>query len=446
MSIPANSAKPTAANILSSLGIKGAIASIPEGETGSSYAGFVPVLDENGRINVQFIPSSAVEASISPLGNVFIVDPNSSATEETGSVIAPFKTINAAAKALVADLSGRCALVLMPGFYSATDPNSIAEFSKDHPDVDLPTEVFIIGLGECVLGSSTFSITGLATNGTVVLQNIVASSNIQADGAMTVLCLGRTYISGTLMAEDGATISISSESRITSISPETATLSYLSDASRIGNGSSVPGSTVKDALSYLNNRRIRLADVSFSDESGFIFDNDVYTDVAANGENLYDLRQRQKVFVDGINRLMRLGDDIVVNSVTAEKVTAKLIETEKLKMNSLVLGGYQLTIDPYGYLVVAGADTPIVPPSGVILISDSAPGNSTVYALYVYNGRMHIENADTLDSSGSSDPTEVVTEFTLVDSKTGTEYIVRVVNGRITIDGGDSGDSGDSVV
>ena len=444
--------KPSAANILSSLGIKGAVNGVPEGIDQASLANYIPVLDKDGKLSVKFIPSSAMEMTVNPLSNVLVVDQNSVATHETGSFVAPFKSIDSAAAAVKADSSGRCAILLMPGLYQATY-NSIANFSSNYPDADGPSSVFIIGLGECVLDASTFNIDGIDSSGggaTVVLKNICTDSNIKVYASAAVVCMGRTVVSGSIIAEAGSSVKLSSESRVAKAivaesSPEQALpISYLSDSSHVGNDSNIPGDTVDKALNRLGSRKIRVANITF-DDTGFHFDNDSFTDMPAeavaspSGDfDIYDLRQRQKIFVDGINRLVKLNKNIVAESVTADTIRAGLIETDKLKMDALVLGGYKLTIDPYGYLVVADADTPITPPSEVILISDSAPGNDNVYALIVVNGRMKILNADLLDDVDDTDPYGVVTELTIVDSSTGVEYTVHAEDGRLVLSGPDS--------
>ena len=444
---PMKPMKPTAANILSSLGIKGAIEGVPEGVGQSSLAGFVPVLDKNGQIDVKFIPSSAVELTVKPLSNVLVVDQNSAAVNETGSFVAPFKTIDAAANASRADSSGRCAILLMPGFYQATY-NSIAEFSKNYHGTALPTSVFIVGLGECVLDASVFNIGGVSANGNVFLKNLRTNSSIKIASSATVVCLGTTYVGGSIQAGAGSSVKLSSEARVAKAivsdsNPEVdLPISYLSNSSHIGNDSEVPGSTVDKALNRLGSRKIRVANITF-DDSGFYFDNDSFTDLPAEevaspsgNFDIYDLRQRQKIFVDGINRLVKLNKNIVAESVTAGTIKADLVETKKLKMDALVLGGYKLTIDPYGYLVVVDADTPITPPEGIILISDSAPGNDNIYALFVVDGRMKFYNADLVD--GTDPSSEVVSELTLVDSSTGVEYTVHAESGRLILTGPDS--------
>lgn len=420
------SKKPTAANILASLGVKGAIGMIPEGESPSSYAGFVPMLDEDGKLNIKFIPSLAVESAVAPLKNVVVVDPGSSASEETGSVIAPFKTIDAAARAAKTDASGRCAILLVPGRYPATN-NSIAQFSNT------PSEVFFLGVGECVLDATTFNVGGLAANGSVFFRDIMAESCVKIVNSGTVTCLGRTHF-GRLELGAGSKLRLSSEARVDSTDAER--VSYLSEASRIGNDSSVRGNTVKDALDRLGRRRMRVLNVT-ADSSGFSYDSSSYADVEAESsgqDDVYDLRRLEKVVIDGINRLVNKGKDIEAETVTAKTVKAEVVEADKLKMDAMVLGGYKLAIDPYGYLVVADGDTPIEPPSGVILISDSASSSYAVYAITVINGRLHLANADMVDDSGSSPG--VVTELDITDSETGIEYTVRMEDGRLVLTGG----------
>ena len=418
---------PTFANTLSSLGIRGAISLVPDGESPSSYAGFVPMLDESGRISIKFMPPLAVESVISPLSNVVVVDPGSRASGETGSVVAPFRTIGAAAAAAKKDGSGRCALLLMPGRYPAAG-NSTAQFS------DSPAQVFFIGVGECALGATTFNVGGLAYGGAVFLSDVSTDSCVKAVNAATVTLLGRSYV-GRLEVGAESHVRLSSEARVESTDSEH--VSYLSEASRVGNDSSVPGKNVKEALDRIHGRKIRILNVNAGD-SGFSYDDSSYVDVEAGSTgsgDAYDLRRFEKVIVDGINRFVESGKDIKAETVTADTIKAGVVEADKLKIDAMVFGGYKLTIDPYGYLVVADGDTPIEPPDGVILISDSAASSYAVYALTVIDGRLHMANADMADDSGSSPG--VVTELDITDSETGVEYAVRVEDGRLVLVGGD---------
>lgn len=340
------SKKPTAANILASLGVKGAIGMIPEGESPSSYAGFVPVLDEDGKLNIKFIPSLAVESTVAPLKNVVVVDPGSSASEETGSVIAPFKTIDAAARAAKTDASGRCAILLVPGRYPAAN-NSIAQFSNT------PSEVFFLGVGECVLDATTFNVGGLASNGSVFFRDIVAESCVKMVNSGTVTCLGRTHF-GRLELGAGSKLMLSSEARVDSTDADR--VSYLSEASRIGNDSSARGNTVKEALDGLHVRKVRISNITAGD-SCFSYDSNSYVDVEAGSSGVYDLRRFEKVVIDGINKFVKKSQSLDVESVTASAVTADEVEADVLKTETIVLGGYRISTDPQGYLVVSNLDS-----------------------------------------------------------------------------------------
>jgi hypothetical protein len=96
----ANALNPTAANIISSLGVKGATS-----EGGEGYSGYVPMLDESGKLSLSFIPQGAAAMAMPPLHDVAFVDPGSNSETPTGSIAAPFKTLSDAA-------SGASALLL----------------------------------------------------------------------------------------------------------------------------------------------------------------------------------------------------------------------------------------------------------------------------------------------------------------------------------------------
>ena len=125
----ANALQPTAANIISSLGIKGATVS-------ENLPGYVPVLDATGHLNAKFIPANAEQYAIQPLSDVAFVDPyttvgfDSEGTDvdtdpenmiRIGSIAAPFKSVTEAASRYAptdAALAGKyAAFMLAPGKY-----------------------------------------------------------------------------------------------------------------------------------------------------------------------------------------------------------------------------------------------------------------------------------------------------------------------------------------
>ena len=431
---------PTAANIISSLGVKGAISSIPAGEEASKYAGFVPVLDANGMLNAKFIPSDAAQISIPPLSNVAYVDPYTKVNEyaddgetrlRVGSVVAPFKSIEEAAANFSPTSDAKAgkyvAFVLAPGKY---DDSEIVFQSGM-----APLSVYLIGTGECRFSDN---ITNLVVSGissasggrrpVLFLQNVYMKGEISVSTGADAVVIGKSYIHQ-LSVGSGSKLSLSSDSRVDST--DAGTVSYISEDSRIGNTSGVNGTTVKDALGRLGRRRIRVARLS-GISSGIDTGSSSYMDIletssGSDSFGVFDLRVRDKVFVDAINRLFSERKNIVAESVTASSVVADSIKTKELRMDSLALGGYRIEIDTYGYLVVSdGSANPPRPPDSVVLLRDTV--NGALYLLGVSNGRMYIAGAD--DESSSSDPLDVMTVY---DPDSGAEYAVSVEEGRLVI-------------
>lgn len=431
---------PTAANIISSLGVKGAISSIPEGEDASKYEGFLPVLDANGRLNAKFIPPEAAQISVPTLSNAAYVDPYTDVEEyaadgitrlRVGSVVAPFKSIKEAAanfKPTSDAKAGRyVAFLLSPGKYD----DSEIEFS---PGMS-PLSVYLIGMGECRFADNIRTLAVYRMSSAVggrrpllFLQSVYMSGNVSVSTGADAVVVGKSYIHQ-LSVGSGSKLSLSSDSRVDST--DAGTVSYISEDSRIGNTSGVKGTTVKDALGRLGRRRIRMARLS-GVSSGIDTGSSSYMDVletssGSDSFGVFDLRARDKVFVDAINRLFSERKKIVAESVTAGSVVADSIKTKELRMDSLALGGYRIEIDTYGYLVVSdGSANPPRPPDSVVLLRDTV--NGALYLLGVSNGRMYIAGAD--DESSSSDPLDVMTVY---DPDSGAEYAVSVEEGRLVI-------------
>lgn len=103
----------TSANILSSLGIKGASV-----EGGSGKSGFVPVLGSDGKLDTSVIPAERLseELVIPPLHNVAYVSSGTSPeSEPDGSIASPFRTIGEAAE------RSYDSIILTPGSYSESN-------------------------------------------------------------------------------------------------------------------------------------------------------------------------------------------------------------------------------------------------------------------------------------------------------------------------------------
>jgi len=431
---------PTAANIIASLGVKGAISFIPAGEDASKYEGFLPVLDANGRLNANFIPPEAAQISIPTLSNVAYVDPYTDVEEyaadgstrlRVGSVVAPFKSIDEAAANFSPTEDAKSgkyvAFVLAPGKYEDTEMR--------FPSGRSPLSVYLIGTGNCIFASNitTFSIHGMssASGGrrpVLFLQNVYMAGEISVSTGADAVVIGKTYVHQ-LSVGSGSKVSIASDCRVDSTNA--GTVAFLSEDSRIGNTSGVKGDTVKDAVGRLGRRKVRISKIT-ADSSGIDIDSSSFVDVSetsSSGDSfgVFDLRMRDRVLVESIKRLFDRGKNIVADSVTAKTVVADSVRTKELRMDSLALGGYRIEIDAYGYLVVSdGSATPPRPPDSVVLLRDTV--NGALYMLGVSNGRMYIAGAD--DESSSSDPVDVMTVY---DPDSGTEYAVSVEDGRLVI-------------
>ena len=433
-----NALNPTAANIISSLGIKGAT-------VGENLPGYVPVLDDSGHINANLVPANAAQLAIPAISNAAFVDPYTAVKEfdtegrrlRTGSIVAPFKSLEEAAANFQpteeAKLYGYVAFVLAPGTYS----DDSIQFKNS------PSSVFLIGLGECRFGSSTVAMFGMSSGADLVFQNIRTEYTISVIGSPSVTCLGRTRINQ-LLAGTGNTskLKLSPESRVSST--DIGDVSYLLEAANVGyarRGSSspeFPEGTVGKELETLGRRKIRIANIT-ADSSGFDIDSTTpYIDLSAEssgGEEIFDMRSRDAILVRGINQIFEKGEDISAVTVTADTVTADIIEARELRMDSIALGGYRLEIDNYGYLVVAdSAADPVKPLDCVVLIRDTGDRDAgAVYVLGISDGRMFIERAEDYEDSpsDSSSYDEIHDSLEICDS--GQEYTVTVENGRLTI-------------
>lgn len=437
----ANTLSPTAANIISSLGIRGATVS-------ERAPGYVPILDENGKISADLIPADAAQLAIPPVSDVAYVDPYTSVAEgaRRGSVVAPFKSVTEAA-ANFSPTSGATsartvAFVLAPGKY---EDQSIV-FPSARWNVLHPICVYLLGLGECRFTQSAVSITGMGLSESglaqaVILQNVVAEGTIAIDGVPSVTCIGKTYVGTLAFASADAHVAIAPESRVSSTNAQNVSLdpdriSFLAADERIGNTSTVVGRTVKDALARLGNRKIRVAKITNGD-SGFTVGSSC-EDVPADsfgGYDAWDISARDRVLAAGINAMFRAGKfgSVTAGTVTATNVVAEKVTTRDLRMDALSLGGYRLAIDTYGYLVVSDtSDTPTPPPDSIVMLRDRETG--TDYVLIVSNGRLYLREADEGQDTSDSSSDPYASGFTVHDPDSGYDYELYVVNGRLMIE------------
>lgn len=436
----ANAFSPTAANILSSLGIKGVTVS-------ESKPGFVPVLGSDGKIDAALIPANAAQLAIPSLGGVAVIDPNTdvAASVRKGSMEAPFKSLAEAAEKFVpseaAYASKRIGFLLMPGKYEDGSVvfSILPPADPEYGEVRwLPDYVYLIGLGECNFSSSV-TLYGIPNGKNLFLQNIVAYNAVTVmSSGVSVTCAGKTYI-GTLTATGSLVLGLSSESKVESTN---ATKVYLSDAFHVGNvpdpdGTdsypAVKGTTVGHALARLGHRKIRLSHLTVTSsgvDAGSSYD-DISAESAGDGYDVFDLRSRDRTLAAAINGFVRLAKKGEFATVTAGTVVADVVKTKELSISSLSLGGYKLEIDMYGYLVVAGGNaSPPRPMGSTVLIRDSV--TEELYCLGVSDNRLYVEPVEEDSSDSSSYPYDIYI-LDVIDPDSGLEYELRILDGRLVI-------------
>ena len=382
---------PTAANIIASLGIKGATVGKT---TGTQFEGYVPVLDANGKLSAELISMDTANLSIPALSNVAFVDPTTEAEHRKGSIVSPFKSLTEAATNF-RPTDGYIAFVLAPGKYT----DSIVDFANS------PHKVYLIGLGECEFTARTISIGGIATSpeSKIHLQGIRISGTLTSSTGVDLHVVGGSYVQET-KGFDGYKLSLSSDSVIgeddvTHLPLTDASVVYLSKDSRIANTSVVNDGegTVKEALDIVGSRHIKYKRIASSASELRV--EDVYETVVPDSSNNYDLSEHDKIFVNGINRLFALNSN---RSSTWDTITADIANITKLNIKYLSIGGVKLTVDNYGYLVVMDESAEeTTPPDNVVTLIDGKDG--TTYTLGVTGGRLYVAEADLGDGTTPQD-------------------------------------------
>ena len=429
----ANALSPTAANIISSLGIRGATVS-------EALAGYVPILGPDGKLSAEFIPADAAQMAIPALSNVVFVDPYTDVADDLqkGSAAAPYKSIATAAANFKSTAVGasakQIAFLLAPGLYD--EPTVSFAHSPETDFQKAPQKVYFIGLGQCTF-QNNLAIIGMdtSTGQSVLFQNVVTSGTVSISGAPTVTCLGNTSIGNLLIGSPDTTmgtLKLAPESRVSSTN---ASRVLMADAAHIASDATatgVSGNTVEEALRRLGGRKIRIAKVS-KGSSGFDVGSST-VDISATSSgtfDVYDISESHRLLAEGINEMFRNGkfSSIEAGVVTATSVVASEASVRNLKIDALTLGGYSLGIDTYGYLVVAdGVLPPPAPPEGVIVLEDVTTG--ATYVLGVSKGRLYLK----LESDEGSSSTDVQDAIRVYDPEDGNKmYDLFVDNGRLMI-------------
>ena len=414
----ANRLNPTAANIISSLGVKGATATDP-------LEGYVPILGPDGKLSVEFIPDSAAKMSVPPISDVAFVDPY---TEEddgdlrNGSIAAPCKYISEAASKFSTTDGDRVAIVLAPGVYNESQVSFDSSLKK----------VYLIGLGNCYIdvNGGSFSVS-VGQSVDLTVQNIDVPTTMSVSAGTKIRLVGNTHINELLSSN--STLVISAEARVESTNA--STIQLASDSAHVSNTSSVQGNTVGDALERIGGRKIRILRID-AGSSGVDFGSS-FEDIEAESsgsDEIYDLRGRDSAIASALSELFRRSKNIVADDVSAGIIRADSISTRSLSIDALKIGGYNIEVDAYGYLVVGtGSAIPVRPTAGTVLLRDTVTGG--LWILYVENGRLYVERFYE-DSSDSSTTYEEYDFIELVDALD--TYRVSMSDGRLVIDEGSS--------
>lgn len=428
----ANTLSPTAANIISSLGIKGATVN-------EALPGYVPILGPGGKLSADFIPANAAQAALPHLSDAAFVDPHTEVDSSlrNGSIVAPYKTISEAADNFrpsgYAQNADYVAFLLSPGIYDGTGNQTMA-----FPSGWAPDSVYVISLGVSRFPSGLLvQGMGSAAEQTVVLQGIDVpdSASVTVLGNPKVICAGRTYIGGGLSSGSGSPIRklvLSADSHVGS--PIADEITFLSQASGVKNTSSVPGATVENALDRLSGRRIRMARISGSGSGLLAGSSYDVTAESSSGHDVYRLGENDRAIVGAVRELYGRLSDINANSVTAENVTVGgTLTVRTLGVDSLMMGGRVIEIDAYGYLVVSEGREYHGVPEGAYVLRDVDDGSLWLVGVHE-GGRLFIERFyDDLDSSDSSSGS-VVTYDEMDFTDSGERYLVTIRNGRMVIE------------
>lgn len=428
----ANAFSPTAANILSSLGIRGATAGT---RLADCRQGFVPVLGADGKLNANLIPANAANLAIPALSDVAFVDPYTTVVEgdRKGSVVAPFVSLSEAARRFdqPEGSSGFFAAILAPGEYV----DSVVEFSG------YPSAVYVIGIGGGCTFASGVRFSGLMAGADVVLQGISTTEKITIScDTPSVTCIGNTSI-GELSAPGSFSVLLSPDSRVYRTQ---ASVAYLADAFHVGNvaraGESAPavnGATVGDALERVGRRKIRVSNIGIG-SSGLDIGSSSYSDISAasggEGFDLFDMRARDRALVTALNAVIARSAAGQVDEITANTVNAGVVNAREFHIDALTLGGYSLEIDNLGYLVVVqGSDSATQPPEALFVIRDSVDG--ALYVLGIAGGRLYVKPFDESgqSSSGDSSGDGILDEIDVEDSETARKYAITMRNGTLVL-------------
>ena len=347
---------PTAANILSSLKIKGATA-----VGGPGKDGYVPILGEDGKLDLSIVPVDTIQSllDVPALKSVAFVDGKTEMAVQTGSIAAPFSTLASAAAAPVdASSSGDSGpvdryldFVLMPGDYGSENVGVASGPRK---------RVRIFGLGSAKFDTLTFN--GYSTDTVFELYNVSVSSGLRFGNnvSASVILAGKSDVSVLSVDSDpeasltvyvGADCSLNEDNLSGDV-----TVEYLADADRIAKGVDAPGKTVADVLDNLASRKIRYP--TFTPGANGIARSTSTASISYFDE-AYSLELLGTSLVAAVNQTFHKNGDsptyvnVTASSVSANSVTTASMATDQLKLKIGITEKAILKVSADNFLEIA---------------------------------------------------------------------------------------------
>lgn len=341
-----NNYNPTFANILSSLRIKGASIT---GGTGKE--GFVPVLKEDGTLDVSVIPVEELNSSLAvPVfeGVAFVNSNDTRSGTRDGSIALPYKKLEYAPTSFHN-------FILASGNYG-TDKLEIVNTGG--------SLVRIVGIGDVNFSSLTFQgysegtvfeLYNVVVTGTLTFEENVTTSTLTLDGTSLINAVNIPNEDSVAHVRLGANCKINGFSGNGEHDVE-----YLASTNRIANNSTVvSGDTVTIVIDKLGSRKIEIP-IFTADSHGLHVDSSDYELVTADSDrNVYSIVALGQTIADAINETFHKdGDSPYYNDVTAENITANAISTTEITTNVINLGissesNAILKIDSDKFLVIA---------------------------------------------------------------------------------------------
>ncbi len=351
---------PTYANILSSLGIKGATTDGGEGQQGK-----VPVLGDDGKLGHSMFDLEDIAKSISIPGleRAAFIDPNADTAKytPTGSAVSPFKTLDEAAK--YSDGGKTFSNFILY-------PSSAVEYGQSTPVFATQDSIIrIVGLGHAQFQS--LELHGHRDGTTIMLQNVgVAGAFSLFDRCeCSVVLTGYGSFGSVVGASDNSDDPSVSNTYLKDLYLDSGvsvgrisyvgSVHYISWSSRVANSSvSVGGATVADAVDSIGTRRVRVPKFSTSEDGIAVSETeDVKAENKGDAYDVHDASAVGSTLVEAVNKTFyKEGDSPTFKNGLFASVKSSSVNAEDVSTSKLTLGGLPVYINADLFLVVGDGE------------------------------------------------------------------------------------------